>query len=202
MTSTPEQKLKKAEYQRKWRAKNTERSYELVKAAKAKNPEKYKEIERAKYLRWKLDKPQELKAIQKKAREKFYLKKPWLVYNVTRAEEIRLWKKANPENMKLIRKRAKAKRRNIEGSYSLQEWRELKATYNFTCPSCLRKEPEVELHADHVMPVVKGGSNYISNIQPLCKVCNSRKFTKTIRYDIPETVYIFRKLSPELLAST
>lgn len=40
---------------------------------------------------------------------------------------------------------------------------------------CMRCGAQVRLAADHVVPLCKGGSNGIDNIQPLCKPCNSKK---------------------------
>jgi len=68
------------------------------------------------------------------------------------------------------------------GLHSNGEWETLKAQYDWTCPSCNKKEPEVVLTRDHVIPVSRGGSDNIENIQPLCKSCNSRKSTSTIKY--------------------
>ena len=68
------------------------------------------------------------------------------------------------------------------GSYTFGEWELLKKQYNHTCLSCLKKEPEIKLSQDHIIPLSKGGSNNIENIQPLCFSCNSRKYTKTIDY--------------------
>lgn len=65
------------------------------------------------------------------------------------------------------------------GSYTVQEWLSLCAEYNDCCACCGLPGP---LAADHVIPVHLGGSSNISNIQPLCKVCNSRKGIKKTDY--------------------
>lgn len=49
---------------------------------------------------------------------------------------------------------------------------------NFTCKACCRSPPEVELEVDHIVPIVKGGSNELGNLQILCKDCNARKKDK------------------------
>jgi len=61
------------------------------------------------------------------------------------------------------------------GSHTNLEWEVLKRRYDYTCPCCLKREPEIELSPDHVVPVVPGGSDDITNIQPLCRLCNTLK---------------------------
>lgn len=78
--------------------------------------------------------------------------------------------------------RRRVRKKKAEGWHSFNEWLLLKKRYGFTCPACGIKEPEVILGEDHIIPLSKGGSDYIENIQPLCGRCNSKKYTKIIKY--------------------
>jgi 5-methylcytosine-specific restriction endonuclease McrA len=68
------------------------------------------------------------------------------------------------------------------GSHTLSEWQDVKKKYDYTCLCCGKREPEITLTVDHIVPVSKGGTDNIDNIQPLCRSCNPRKRDKTIDY--------------------
>ena len=91
------------------------------------------------------------------------------------------WKGGYENKICLNRKRRIRKIGN-GGSHTLAEWETLKAQYNWTCPACYKSEPEIKLTIDHIIPLIKGGSDNIENLQPLCGSCNSKKNTKIIHY--------------------
>lgn len=73
---------------------------------------------------------------------------------------------------------------NKNGSFhTFGEWENLKAQYNWTCPCCKKSEPEIKLTEDHIVPLSKGGSDNIENIQPLCRHCNFKKHTNIVKYN-------------------
>lgn len=77
------------------------------------------------------------------------------------------------------RVRRQNRQRMSEGSYTIQQWCALCTRYGNRCVCCGETKP---LAADHIVPVSKNGTSYISNIQPLCRECNSSKGTLTIDY--------------------
>lgn len=143
-------------------------------------------------------------AFNKKTWSKQYYLKNKEKVNAT----VKKWRKENKEKMKIIRRRwrvknqernrklandwakknkeyiahnhiiQKAKRRGAKGFHSLEEWNKVKEKFNYTCQMCNRKEPIIKLTRDHIIPINKGGANYISNIQPLCVSCNCSKGDK------------------------
>lgn len=81
----------------------------------------------------------------------------------------------------------RARIRQIEGSYTTQEWIDLKEQCGNRCLCCHKHQSELDrpLEQDHIIPITKPGStNWITNIQPLCRNCNGmgEKGTKIIDY--------------------
>jgi hypothetical protein len=59
---------------------------------------------------------------------------------------------------------------------------------NFTCLCCDKPQRKgVSLNADHIRPIAMGGNNSISNLQTLCKQCNTVKGVNEIDYKVNTT---------------
>jgi 5-methylcytosine-specific restriction endonuclease McrA len=85
----------------------------------------------------------------------------------------------DPDRFRVYNSTRAARKKQAGGSWTKAEWQALLVQHESRCLSCGSTS---NLCADHVQPLSKGGSNSISNIQPLCRSCNSRKRDKTIDY--------------------
>lgn len=94
---------------------------------------------------------------------------------VTSYESHRRWIEKNPERVAHLKARRYAREKNAEGSHSFEEWNNLKERFNNKCAICGEAK---KLTKDHIKPLSLGGTDYIDNIQPLCRNCNSRKWKK------------------------
>ncbi len=105
-----------------------------------------------------------------------------------RFKEQKKWVEKNKVRKYFLEERRRAIKKKAKGSFSFEEWLELKKKFNYTCPMCGQREPFVNqrcqfLTIDHIIPLNWGGTNYINNIQPLCLKCNSKKHTQIIFFE-------------------
>ena len=85
----------------------------------------------------------------------------------------RRYVKSHPERIAHLKARRYARERSAEGSHELAQWQALKRIFRQKCGNCGEKN---KLTKDHIMPLSENGTDYISNIQPLCRNCNSKKW--------------------------
>lgn len=79
--------------------------------------------------------------------------------------------------------RRRARLKECEGEFSIQEWDELVKEYGNSCAYCGCND--VKMTMDHVIPITKGGRHSMDNIVPACGICNSSKNNKLLDEWIP-----------------
>lgn len=89
------------------------------------------------------------------------------------------WQKDFPDKARARGQRRRARLNSCSGEFTDIEWRIVCIRFRYRCTCCNQR---VQLYADHIIPIAKGGPNIIENIQPLCRSCNSRKHVKTVDY--------------------
>jgi 5-methylcytosine-specific restriction endonuclease McrA len=169
---------------RKYVEANREHIRELKRKHQEQNPEKYDEALR-KYREAHREEINQ-KARERRQQDLEHYREIGRKSREKHAEERnayqRNYSRANPNKLTLYTNNRRARKLKAVGSHTQEEWQELKAFYDFKCLRCGKREPEIKLTRDHVIPLTQGGTDGIDNIQPLCARCNSKKNHKHIDY--------------------
>jgi 5-methylcytosine-specific restriction endonuclease McrA len=162
-------KVIKQECRKRWRASHPEK----YKAQKAKDDKRYRDRNQERLK-------EQSRAHYKEHRDEYFERqKRWNALNPDRLKLIKhKWDVNNPDAVHRNRVHRRARSKAAEGEHTYQQWLDVKKIFDNTCPMCFRSEPQITLTVDHKIPLSKGGTNFIDNIQPLCKPCNSSKHTK------------------------
>jgi 5-methylcytosine-specific restriction endonuclease McrA len=150
--------------------------------------ERVRQYDRERYQRRKDD--PHYRAIVKRADQRFRQKHQTdPVYRRRNADRQLAYQRtpAGKASVKAASQNRRVRKQAVEGSFTAQEWRDLLYWYGHRCLCCGRhalQTPELALEADHVVPIARGGTNWITNIQPLCRSCNARKRIKIVDYRV------------------
>lgn len=124
----------------------------------------------AAYLRWAKENPDELRAQQKRFRDK----------NAKKIRErINGWKKRNPHKIKAQNARRRAMRTSSECDYSSAELLQMYEDQGRLCAYC-EIPLDGQYHVEHMVPLSRGGLNRIENIAIVCVPCNLSKGVNTV----------------------
>lgn len=144
------------EYHKKWRDTHPEYRQEAIRRATRRSkehPDLKKKYDATYYQRHKEQLNAKNKAYAQENREKLRDKK----------------------HAGLIRYRARLAK--AEGNWTAKQFKELCEAVDYYCSYCHKKFDK--LTADHIVPLLRGGSNDISNIIPACMSCNAAKGATT-----------------------
>jgi len=168
------------EKQKEWVRKNRDRINAQQRERRKRHPELRREYERRHRERYP-DKKKE-KDARSYSRNRTARRVAQSVYSAAHRKEaisrVNLWRAANRAHANTINANRRARVAGAEGTHTVGEWENLKQQYGYRCNGCGKTEPEIKLTRDHIIPIARGGSNYIENIQPLCGKCNCHKHAK------------------------
>jgi 5-methylcytosine-specific restriction endonuclease McrA len=180
-------------YQKRYKRENRERIRRYKKAYYQKHRERISVVDQERYLRNREHILAQKKEYRRTHRaERRENNKDWvrrnpgkrraqrLRYKLSHLEEYRKrdserskrYYRENPEIIAAQRARRRARVHNADGEYSEDQWLKLLEMCGESCAACGATE---DLTRDHIIPLTWGGSNFITNLQPLCKTCNSIK---------------------------
>lgn len=92
---------------------------------------------------------------------------------------VKAWRIANPDKYVAQKHMRRARNVGADGSYEPEDIARLLHAQNGTCNGC-RTDIWKKYTVDHMAPLSRGGSNWPSNLQLLCKRCNSAKNDRTM----------------------
>lgn len=152
---------------RRWRAENKERDRENGKRYKEKNRQKINIRQNERYH----FEPEKHRAYQVNYSKKEGVKEK---KKVLFAE----WSKKNRHILKIKEDKRRAFLKGCEGSHTHEQAMVVLESQKYRCINCNCCLKKNEKHKDHIMPLSRGGSNNIKNIQYLCRSCNLSKNAK------------------------
>lgn len=113
-----------------------------------------------------------------RARRDYWLKRDAnvamkLSYNNANKDKVNAAKRRSYlKNRAAYRRREIARKRGYRIEITAAEWWAVKLKYGNKCLCCGSRK---DITKDHVVPIKLGGRDHVSNVQPLCRSCNSRK---------------------------
>lgn len=152
------------------------RNPETLRAAKARYHQRHAKEIIAKVRRWTEENREYARNRQRIYRQSVIAKDPE-AFRQKRREQARTLRQRDPARARASAVCKEAKRKKAPGKWTGRQWTALLNHYGHQCMRCSSAE---DLTADHVVPIAKGGSNTIDNIQCLCRSCNSKKHLNTV----------------------
>lgn len=95
------------------------------------------------------------------------------------SERNRSYKRNNRERYSLHEHTRRARINGAAGTHTFEQWIGRLAFHGHRCRYCSTPLTVRSATRDHMIPLIKGGTNWPSNLVPACFSCNSRKQART-----------------------
>ncbi len=150
--------------------------------------EENKEEYKAKTKQWAQDNKEKVRQYSKEWRERNpekakQLCQDWYERNKEHyQEQKRKHRQENKEQIRQYGRQRRARKAGAKGSHTYKEWEAKLEEFHHLCAYCsgqLNALSSKDITEDHIIPLTRGGSDYIENIVPACRSCNSKKHGMT-----------------------
>lgn len=140
--------------------------------------ENNKERHYANFVAWRNAHPERFREIQRASDKKLYSKRSlWAKNNPEKRKQVvAKWMRLNMVYCRVNSSNYRARKRKSDGEHTPAQIQSMLSNQKHKCACC--KHKLVKFQIDHVVPLARGGSNDISNIQLLCPRCNRSKGAK------------------------
>lgn len=132
------------------------------------NPEKNRAVQNA----WRKNNLQRALELERRARSRVLAKDPDRYKRLSTQ-----WQKDNPDKVRARRALRRAQKNKAGGKFTASDLKSLFERQSGKCAYCFVKLGK-KYHADHIVPVAKGGTSWPDNIQLCCATCNISKGAK------------------------
>jgi 5-methylcytosine-specific restriction endonuclease McrA len=157
-------------------------------AKKLESSPEHREYARKKAVEWYADNRERALAREALKREKQDRKMVSAYHRKYRAENQSAiaeregrWKRENKDRVYATIHRRRGRETDAEGSYTPEDVQIILVAQNGLCVGIRCTKDIRECYTiDHILPLIRGGSNWPANIQLLCRRCNARKGTRTM----------------------
>lgn len=150
---------------KRWRERNPDKAREAVARWASENKETAREYRKRRYF-------EQRERLNQESRE-------WRARNRSRHRElVRLWQEKNPDKVAAHDAARRARKLNASGKHTGGDLAAIIKAQGHRCAYCRVSLRRVKKHADHIVPLARGGSNDKANLQFLCQPCNSAKWAK------------------------
>jgi 5-methylcytosine-specific restriction endonuclease McrA len=95
-----------------------------------------------------------------------------------KGDNAQAWRKKYPDKSRSHVRNRRAKRKGNGGTHTAKDIAEIHKSQRNRCAYCRISFVGRDSHVDHIVPIVRGGSNHRSNLQILCAPCNRSKGSK------------------------
>lgn len=89
--------------------------------------------------------------------------------------------KKEPKGIVALKQAERLRKMGVRNELKPTDWGCILRMYGKRCLACGSTK---DITMDHVKALINGGRHHPSNIQPLCRTCNSSKGRKTIDYRV------------------